>query len=260
MGVKYSVLSYLIGDYECIREIEFDTAKNDNVEYILVTDRKDLKSKTWTVIYDPDLDNPNLTPFDRTFSIRYNLFKYVKNDICVRFDHSFQLVKPLDNLVEKFEEGNYDACLMIHSGRNNIIDEYCAWVDFRDFDSKRALYDIFIINQMWNYDFNTKGLYEQSFSINRRNKWTMDVDREMLNLLVFFTDSKQHVTRLDQTIFSAYINSMHSDKNYMFVDNYLLTQNFFNRYPHGEKIIKYKSEPSLIEPYFNGKKIELIEL
>ena len=109
MATKYSVLSYLIGDYECLREIEFDTTKNDNVEYILVTDRKDLKSKTWTVIYDPDLDKPHFNAFDRTFFVRYNLFKYAKHDICVRFDHSFQLVKPLDSLIEKFEEGNYDA-------------------------------------------------------------------------------------------------------------------------------------------------------
>ena len=82
----------------------------------------------------------------------------------------------------------------------------------------------------------------------------------MINLLYFFTDTKEHVTRLDQTIFSAYINSAYPNKNYMFVDNYLLTHNFFNRYPHGEKEQKYLSTPSLIDQYFNDKKVDLISL
>lgn len=258
--MKYSVLTYIIGNYEVVREIEFNTLSTPDVEYLLVTDNKDLKSDTWKVIYDQDLDNPNLTPFDRTFMVRYNLFKYAKNDICVRFDHSYKLRQPLDTLVEKFELGKYDACLNIHVGRNNILEEYYAWVEYRNFDPNEALKHILLLNLLFKYDFNIKGLYEQSFSINRRNEWTSTIDKDMLYYLKVFNLDNKHITRLDQTIFSAYINTFQHNKKYMFVDNYALTKKLFDRYQHGLNGRKYKSSPSLIEPYFNNELIDIIDI
>lgn len=95
---NYTVLTYIIGDYETVHELEFDPATTPHVEYLLVTDNKDLKSDTWKVIYDDSLVNDDLKPFDKVFGIRYNLFKYATNDICIRIDGSIGINKPLDDM------------------------------------------------------------------------------------------------------------------------------------------------------------------
>ena len=217
--MKYSVLTYIIGNYENIHEIGFDITDSE-VEYICVTDRKDLTSNTWKVIYDEELNNPNLEPFEKVFRVRYNLFKYATNDICLRIDGSIGINKPLDFIVEKFEKGNYDACLNLHIGRNNIIDEYSAWVGFRNFPHNDAIKHINFIKNVIGYDLNNKCLIEQNFSINRRNEWTNKVDEEMLFILRGLNNGQ--CTRLDQTIFTAYITKNYPNKKYLFVDDFEL--------------------------------------
>jgi len=47
---RYSILTFIIGKgYEKVHEI---VNKQDDVEYILVTNDKDLQSKSWNVVYD----------------------------------------------------------------------------------------------------------------------------------------------------------------------------------------------------------------
>ena len=79
----------------------------------MVTDDPDLKSKTWKVIYDEDLLKLK-TPFERCFAVRYNVFKYCSTDICVTIDGSMEVSGSLDALIEKFNVGRYDFCLMPH--------------------------------------------------------------------------------------------------------------------------------------------------
>ena len=53
MKFKYTILSFIIGkNYERVHEIK---NKQDDVEYLLITDDPELESDTWTVIIDRDL-------------------------------------------------------------------------------------------------------------------------------------------------------------------------------------------------------------
>jgi hypothetical protein len=124
---KYSVLTFIINDYEYVREIEYDISTTPHIEYILVTDNPNLKSNTWNIIYDKDLEDSNLTVYDKVMMVRYNPYKYVSNDICVRIDGSMQIVKPLDYFINEFIEGEYDGSLLLHPLRDLIYDEYRAW-------------------------------------------------------------------------------------------------------------------------------------
>ena len=54
------------------------------------------------------------TPFERCFSVRYNVFKYASTDVCFTIDGSMEVKGSLDKLVQKFEDGKYDMCLMPH--------------------------------------------------------------------------------------------------------------------------------------------------
>lgn len=53
MKYKYTILTFIIGkNYELLHEI---VNKQNDVEYVLVTDDKELKSNTWNIVYDEDL-------------------------------------------------------------------------------------------------------------------------------------------------------------------------------------------------------------
>lgn len=255
--MEYSVLTYIIGNYENIHEINFDIS-NTNVEYVCVTDRKDLTSNTWKIIYDEELDNPNLEPFEKVFRVRYNLFKYVKNDICVRIDGSIGINKPLDNIIEIFESGNYDACLNLHIGRNSLIDEYNAWVGFRGFPIDEARKHLYYIVDEMKYDLNTKSLIEQNFSINRRSEWTDKVDNDMLYILRGLNNGQ--CTRLDQTLFTAYIVKNYPDKKYLFVSDFELFRDVLVWYSHGTNIPLVCSERGNWVFYFNNKPVETVKI
>jgi hypothetical protein len=49
--MKYSVLTYIFGDGEILREAPIDA----NIEYICVTDNPNLTSESWKVSVDSDL-------------------------------------------------------------------------------------------------------------------------------------------------------------------------------------------------------------
>ena len=264
---NYTVLTYIIGDYETVHEFEFDPTTTPHVEYLLITDNKDLKSDTWKVIYDESLVNDDLEPFDRVFAIRYNLFKYASYDICVRIDGSIGVIKPLNEIVQTFIDGNYDGCLNIHPGRDNIIEECFAWVMMRNFSPYKALYQIKYIKDIFNYDFNTKGLIEQNITISRRGTLSNSIDNDMKKMMVdgnifnFINgDNKKHYTRLDQTLITSLIFSKYQNFKWMFIRDSIFGENgFFNWYAHGENN-KLKISPSYtyVSPYFNGKPVDIL--
>lgn len=39
---NYTVLTYIIGDYKTVHELEFDPANTPHVEYLLITDNKNI--------------------------------------------------------------------------------------------------------------------------------------------------------------------------------------------------------------------------
>ena len=121
---RYSILCYIINGYEDVKEV---LQKDPNAEYILVTDDKNLTSNTWNVIYDESL-NALPSTFDKCYAIRFNVFKYCHSPICVYIDGNVQVNKPLAPLIDKFEDGKYDMCLMPHPLRTNFVSEYNAWI------------------------------------------------------------------------------------------------------------------------------------
>lgn len=132
---RYSILTFIIGkNYETVHEID---NKQDDVEYLLVTDDKDLRSDTWKVIFDEDLLKCK-TPFERCFRVRYNVFKYCTTDTCVTIDGSMHVKGSLDNLINVFDGGEYDICLMPHPLWSDLLTEYNAWIKMRGYPMQQA--------------------------------------------------------------------------------------------------------------------------
>ena len=259
--MKYSVITYVMGDYEILKEINFDPfQETPEVEYICVTDNPNIKSNTWKIFYDKDLDKEELTPFDRVMLVRYNLFKYCKNDICLRLDASMQLNKPLDVLIKKFIDGNYFGCLLLHPDRCYIIPEYTSWVLFREFNPIEAMISMMNIQRTFNYDFRKKSLIQQGISINRKLNITEDINKKML---FYCKNNDGHFTRLDQTIFTALINTEYNNLNWLFIDNSIFTEDgggYLTMFTHGgNEKINFKPENFII-PFFNDKEVEVFKL
>lgn len=259
--MNYSVITYVMGDYEMLKEINFDPfQETPEVEYICVTDNPNIKSNTWKIFYDKDLDKEELTPFDRVMLVRYNLFKYCKNDICLRLDASMQLNKPLDVLIKKFIDGNYFGCLLLHPDRCYIIPEYASWVLFRGFNPIEAMISMMNMQTAFNYDFRKKCLIQQGISINRKLNITEDINKKML---FYCKNNDGHFTRLDQTIFTALINTEYNHLNWLFIDNSIFTEDgggYLTMFTHGgNEIINFKPE-NFITPFFNDKEVEVFKL
>lgn len=256
--MKYSVVTYVMGEYELLREISFNPIEvTPDVEYICVTDNPNLKSNTWQIFYDKDLAKDELSLFDRVMLVRYNLFKYCKNDICLRLDTSMQIVNPLDVLIKQFIDGKYFGCLLLHPDRWYILPEYTSWVLFRNFDPIEAMMRMMKLQLDFNYDFRNKSLIQQGISINRRLNITEEINQKML---YYCANNDGHFTRLDQTIFTALISSEYSYLNWMFIDNSIFNGDYLNMFKHGSnELIKFDSE-KFITPFFNNNEVDVYKL
>ena len=131
--MRYTVLTYIFDNYERVHEIAH---KEDDVEYLLITDNPRLHSNTWTVCIDPTLDY--LSTFDKCYRVRFHPFHYATTDTVVRIDGSIGIRGSLTPLVDAVIKGNYDRCLMIHPNRNNIEQEYDVWCRHRDYPLKQV--------------------------------------------------------------------------------------------------------------------------
>lgn len=235
---RYSVLTFIFNNYDVVHEIEH---KDPDAEYILVTDDPNTHSDSWTVVYDKDI--ANMSPFDKSFSVRYNCFKYCSTDICVRIDGSIRVKLSLKPLIDIFEEGKYDACLLPHPFRYNIIDEYNAWIRIRHYNKAQAERCIRAIREM-GYDFDYKGLFQTCFAIQRRCKLTKEIDKKMFAMLKQF-GTNGRIERLDQTFFSVLINTDYSHLKILPISSQFLSSAYFQLYQHGGKIPNFFNMPDI---------------
>ena len=198
---QYTVLTYIFDGYEKVHEIK---QKDPRAEYILVTDDQNLHSKTWNVVYDPSLSS--LSTFDKCYEVRFHPFNYAKTDVVVRIDGSIGIKKSLRNIVDVFNEGKYDRCMMIHPNRDNIAKEYDIWVQYRAYPVKQAAHCLMAMEHL-GYDFSYKGMFQGCFEIVRKSEVNEQLNGLTFHLLKYLgIDGK--IERLDQTVTSFVTNHL----------------------------------------------------
>lgn len=224
---KYSVLTFIIGkNYEKVHEI---SNKQNDVEYLLITDDPDLKSETWTVVYDAGLLKYK-TPFERCFRIRYGVFNYCTTDICVTVDGSMHVRGTLDGLIDEFNSGNYDICLMPHPLWSDLISEYQAWVRMRGYPVSRAENAARLFCEC-NYDMRYNGLYQLCFTVKRNTVQTRQLDMLTFAYLNLLSDDGWF-ERLDQTVFSFVMNRHFSKMRVLPVSEQIVRSSAIQWYWH----------------------------
>lgn len=223
---RYTVLSYIFNGYEQIHEIQ---KKDPEANYIMVTDDPLLISDTWTIVYDPLLENKSA--FDKTFCVRYNCFRYCDTNICLRIDGSIEVKDSLKALIDIFEQGEYDACLMPHPFNDNFLDEYKTWVHVRHYSRIQAIHCIRDMKKS-GYDFKYKGLFQLGFSIQRRGTLTDKIDRTTYDYLKKL-GRRGKIERLDQIPFSFIMNTKFNNIKILPVSEQILRSYCLQLYEHG---------------------------
>ena len=204
---RYSVLTYIVNDYEIVHEVEY---KLPDVEYVLVTDNPNLKSNTWKIVYEKNQFPDD--PFDLCYKIRFNPFQYVSSDIVMRIDGSMKIVDNTDIIMNEFLKNNYDIALIIHPGRNNLLDEYQTWCTKRNYPVQQANKILKFVAEVYNYDaVNYKGLYQFNFMIQKNNKLNNLWNNLTLTTLKYLAEPDKQIERIDQTIGSLILNKYFSD-------------------------------------------------
>lgn len=212
---RYTVLTYIFGGYEQVHEV---LEKDPEAEYVLVTDDAGLNSDTWRVIHDP---MPHLSVFGKCYEVRFHPFRYASTPVVVRVDGSIEIRKPLKEVVDAFETGNYDRCFMIHPHRNLLVDEYEVWIRTRGYSRVQAVRCLSLMTRM-GYDLNKRGLVQGCFEVlrdNAENKALNDLTFGLLTALA----KDGRIERLDQTITSFVLQRFFPTLNVMAVEEDLIT-------------------------------------
>lgn len=153
-----AVITFIFGKgQEILRE---PLVVEPGIEYVCVTDQKNLKSKTWKIVYD-NIDEANCMR-DKMAYVKYNPFKYTTaSKICV-IDGSIQIrnpITPLFNRVHKF-----DLLLKAHPQRDSLKDELYAWRDCRNLPIE-TLKKFYVMAAIDKINLNTKMLVESCIVI-----------------------------------------------------------------------------------------------
>ena len=246
MAVKYSVLTYIFNGYEIVQEIE---QKDPEAEYILVTDDPNLKSDTWTVVLD---QSKGRSTFGKCYEVRHHPFRYVNTDIVVRLDGSIKILKSLRPLINKFETGQYDRCLMIHPRRNTLPVEYDTWVKFRRYPRTQADRCLTAMRQQ-GYDMSCKGLYQGCFEILRNNPVNNAINDQTFGMLCLLGE-RGKIERLDQTVWSFVINRYYSDRlKVLPVSESLITRSPYMQWRKHHTTTPVPDVEDKIQPYLFGE-------
>lgn len=231
--MKYSVITFITNNYEPVREI---VNPQDNVEYILVTDDKNLKSDTWKVVYEPLIDNRWMTGVAKAFLIRYNCDKYVSNDVFVRLDSSMVIKESLDPIIKEFNDKGYDYSTMYHHSGRDFFEEYDVWEYERKLDPK---YQVFFREKCKEYGWDEtwkSGLCEIGFQICRKSDTLRQYFDEMLDLL-FPEKCLIDCDKNDQCFNSLLLMTKYDGKlNTWLMSNQIIDSKYINIYHHGLNI------------------------
>lgn len=159
----------ITNNYEFIRNpYEID----EDADYFLLTDSKEIKSDIYNVIYLNEFDTNKLTGIQKNFIIKYSFYKYIPNlsnyDYMIFIDGSIQIFKKLSPIINYMRNCKYDLSIAPHPIRNNVIDEYDCWIEHRKLN---PFFKKLFLNSIKNYDYeNIKGLCETSIKIFKNSK------------------------------------------------------------------------------------------
>ncbi len=247
----FSVLCYNINSYDKFRDLD-ESVINPLAEYVYLTNDKSITSNTWTIKYIEFNDDEDI--WDICSKIRYNPFRFVKSDICVKMDASLSINVDLTPMIEKLINENYEAAVLLPAHRDTLFEEYVCWIENRKYPLEQAKKCLGFLTKQ-NFDvFNYHGLYCGGLSIQKNTKMNNDWNRITYSLLKFLSNDKKSCERPNQTISSFVLNKYFSDTKILPLKSTIISNNEFSWFSHGtDKLITF---PHLIKSHLFNKPCE----
>lgn len=233
--MKFSILSFVFGDYESIRE---PNDYDPEIEYVLVTDNKSVKSDIWNIKCVPDFLQDS-SAFTKSFYVRYHPFEFVSNNVVLVIDGSIQILKTPSKLIDDFIKSNKDICLSVHSLANPLYKEFDYFVNQRNYSKTQCIKNI-AMTKVLGYTENYKGYFEANIKICKNDLRTNVINDFIWNCLIKISETPSNIDRLDQTIMSAVIN-FQSDLSIFPISRQAIKSNYMMWMEHGKNIPKDKS-------------------
>ena len=180
--MKTAVITYLMGKDDELLEPHYS---NETWDLVCFTNRKDIKSDTWNVVFVEDKENKmnnkrfaNFFKFN-PFSSLYSAFE--KNyDICITLDANVRVNKDLDRIASFYLPSLYDITLATHPTRNCVFSEANAIVGEKK-DSKEAVSQNVKLFEKEGYPINN-GLYQTTVMIWRNTQATQSLSSKFWEL------------------------------------------------------------------------------
>lgn len=246
---RYSVLTYNFNNYEILRE---PREMDPECEYIYVTDNPEYAGQTriWKVVVADGMRG--LSPFDKCYRVRFDLFRYVSTPVCIYLDGSLQINKSLRKLYDAFMASGADVGLNIHPTRDNVLDEYATWIATRGYDTYQRDKCLCMMRAA-SYDPLYKGLYQGTLRICRDTDMNARIDRFVLDTLVRL-GTWGTIERLDQTIYSFIVNKFFPDINIFPVSSQVLQSDYLSWCAHEKPdVYPYNKDNDKPEVYVLGE-------
>ena len=248
MAKRYTVLTYIFGGYEKVHEV---VEKDPDADYVLVTDDENLRSETWRVVVDK---MPKKSAFGKCYEVRFHPFRYADTPILVRVDGSIEVRKSLKAVVDEFERGRYDRCVMMHPYRNTMPVEYEEWVRTRNYPLLQAA-KVMKAMERFGFDLETKGMIQGCFEVVRNSGENNDVNDMVFGMLCLMGMNGK-IERIDQTVTTFVIERFFPKMKLMAVSEHIVTDGkLMQWYWHKSDRLIYtgKAGPAMM----NGKAVKI---
>lgn len=218
--MKRAVITYIFGrNKELLRE---PLITDDDVEYICVTDQKNLKSTTWKIVYD-DIQHAGCVR-DKMVYVKYNPFKYTTaNEICV-IDGSLQIKTSLHQLFAQLNDN--DILIKAHPERTNLFDELHEWVAKRNM-SAEYITKFEHMSKYYNISLTTKFLLESCVLVFKNTNAVRELCESVIALMKFL-GKKPCLFLSNQCCLTYLLQTLHKNIKYDWLKQTL----FFVRYKH----------------------------
>lgn len=220
---KICVYTCITGNYDYVHEIE---KKEKGIYYYLFTNNKNLKSKTWNIVY---IEDQSIDDFYLSRKIKMLGHDIINNnyDICVWQDASVTFKKSVREFVEKYLKKNSFAAFR-HYARNCIYEEAKECLRLKKDNKDNIIKTInFLKSEKFPYNY---GLCEMTVFIKKCNdpvvKKTMEdwfymicnySKRDQLSFMYCVWKNNLQIDYIDLSVWENefIINHKHRYKNYI---------------------------------------------
>ena len=209
----YSIVQVNINNYDQA----FSNQDKDSTENLLFTD-KHWNINGWKQIMIPSNKE---RPFNDVFKYRWNVLDYINTDYVIWIDGSKEIKSSLKPHINEMEKYGYEFAIKKHCDRDNIFDEYQAWIKYRQYDKQKAFNWLKHMEDN-GLDIKHSGLSEASFMIMKRCDITKNFLKEVWSELHYF--DKENVERLDQTVAQYILKTKFNNLKAMFIPEKYLCQ------------------------------------